>query len=386
MSKAITNIRENNTLLVLSEIMNNPKVSRAKVSEITGLNKATVSEIVKKLITDEYVIETGAGESSSAGGRRPIPLTINNKAGISVSFDVRYDRISYLFTYLDGEKIEYGIREIEINKSNIIDVITEIVDESKPHFEETPFGIVGVTVSIHGIVFDNIIEFTPYFDIDNLDLKEILEEKLELPIYIENEANLTALAESAFDNAHNNLISLSAHTGIGAGIILNGKLYRGVRGRSGEIGHTVLYPNGLPCPCGNKGCLEQYCSPKAVLRNFQQIKSNPKLTFDDLVSAYNHGDKDARNLIMQFAKDFGIGLMNVIGNYDPEIVYINSEIIEGIPEIINLLNRYLSMTIYKDVHLEKSKLGIKASLYGAMVLNLKEFLRVDNIDFDSKDI
>lgn len=388
MPKAITNIRENNSLLVLSEIMNNPKISRAKVSEITGLNKATVSEIVKKLINDDYVIETGAGKSSSAGGRRPILLTINNKAGISVSFDVRYDRISYLFTYLDGDKINYDTREIEINKSNIIDVITEIVDKSKPHFEEMPFGIVGVTISIHGIVFDNNIEFTPYFDIDNLNLKEILEEKLELPIYIENEANLTALAESAFDNAHNNLISLSAHTGIGAGIILDGKLYRGVRGRSGEIGHTVLYPNGLPCPCGNLGCLEQYCSPKAVLRNFQQIKSNPKLSFDDLVAAYNQEDKEALNLIMQFAKDFGIGMMNVIGNYDPEIVYINSEIIEGIPEIINLLNRYLSMTIYKDVRLKKSNLGIKASLYGAMVLNLKEFLHVDNIDFnfDTKNI
>lgn len=377
-----SNIRENNSVLVLSEIINRPEISRALISEITGLNKATVSEIVRKLIDDEFVIEIGPGKSTSSGGRRPILLTVNKKAGISISFDVRYDRISYLITYLDGEKIDYTIEETDINKDNVVDYITAVVNEFRSSMKETPFGIIGVTISIHGIVEDNQIAFTPYFDLDKIDLVKLLEETLDLPVHIENEANLSALAEAAFDTEHRNLISFSAHTGVGAGIILDGQLYRGFKGRSGEIGHTVLYPNGINCPCGNQGCLEQYCSTKAIVRKFQQLKRNDSLTFQDLVEAYQQKDSGTLNMILQFAKDFGIGLMNVIGNYDPEVVYINSEILEEIPELISLLTHYLNMTIYKNVPLRQSRLGRKASLYGATVMNLKEFLHVDNVGFN----
>lgn len=377
-----SNIRENNSVLVLSEIINRPEISRALISEITGLNKATVSEIVRKLIDDDYVIEIGPGKSTSSGGRRPILLTVNKKAGISISFDVRYDRISYLITYLDGEKIDYTIEETDITKDNIVGYITTVVSEFRSSMKETPFGIIGVTISIHGIVEDNQIAFTPYFDLDKIDLVKLLEENLDLPVHIENEANLSALAEAAFDTEHKNLISFSAHTGVGAGIILDGQLYRGHKGRSGEVGHTVLYPNGINCPCGNQGCLEQYCSTKAIVRKFQQLKRNDSLTFQDLVEAYQQKDSGTLNMILQFAKDFGIGLMNVIGNYDPEVVYINSEILEEIPELISLLTHYLNMTIYKHVLLRQSKLGRKASLYGATVMNLKEFLHVDNVGFN----
>lgn len=374
-------IRENNSILVLSEIINQPEISRAMISELTGLNKATVSEIVRRLIDDDYVIEIGPGKSTSSGGRRPIQLTVNKKAGISISFEVRYDRISYLITYLDGEKLDYTIEESEMNKDNIVDFITEVVEEVKASIGDIPFGIIGVTISIHGIVHENKIEFTPYFDLDQIDLVSLLSERLDLPVYIENEANLSALAEAAFDNEHKSLVSFSAHTGIGAGIILDGKLHRGYKGRAGEVGHTVLYPNGTSCPCGNQGCLEQYCSTKAVVRKFQILKGDPSLTFDDLIDSYHQKDSSTLNMILQFAKDFGIGLMNVIGNHDPEVVYINSELLEEIPELISLLQHYLSMTIYKNVPLKQSILGKKASLYGATVMNLQEFLHVENVEF-----
>ena len=375
-------IRENNSILVLSEIINRPEISRAMISELTGLNKATVSEIVRRLIEDDYVIEIGPGKSTSSGGRRPILLTVNKKAGVSISFDVRYDRISYLITFLDGEKIEYTIEEKNIDKENIVDLITVVVEKYKAEYLDCPFGIIGVTISIHGIVHEKQIDFTPYFNLDEIDLVGILEEKTGLTIHIENEANLSALAEAAFDYEHHNIVSFSAHTGIGAGVIMNDQLYRGFRGKSGEVGHTVLYPNGTACPCGNHGCLEQYCSTTAVIKKFRLLKGNPDLMFEDLIDAYHQKDSSTLNMILQFAKDFGIGLMNVIGNYDPEVVYINSELLEEIPELISLLQHYLSMTIYKKVPLKQSLLGRQASLYGATVVNLKEFLHVDNVEFN----
>lgn len=374
-------IRETNSNLVLSEIINQPEISRATISRLTGLNKATVSEIVRELINEHYVIETGTGQSTATGGRRPILLTVNKKAGVSFSFDIRHERISYLITYLDGEKIEYHTEAMDIDKENVIDIITSAVKEYQTNLKKSPFGIIGVAISIHGIVHENRIVLTPYFDIDEINIVDILERELELPIYIENEANLSALAESAFDVEHNNLISFSAHTGIGAGVIINQGLHRGFKGRSGEIGHTVLYPDGLTCPCGNHGCFEQYCSTTALVRKFQELKEDKNLTFDDLIASYHEKDSSTLNMILKYTKDLGIGLMNIIGTYDPEIIYINSEVVSEIPEILSLLRHYLSMTIYKNVPLHQSALGQKASLYGATVMNLKSFLNIDALEF-----
>src|SRR5699024_1178787 len=99
----------------------------------------------------------------------------------------------------------------------------------------------------------NKILFTPYYDLSGIDLVKQLKDKLDIPIYLENEANLAAMAESSLNNLHKDIVNFSIHTGIGAGVIIDGKLYRGFEGRGGEIGHTTLYPGGLQCPCGNKG-------------------------------------------------------------------------------------------------------------------------------------
>lgn len=381
MHQSHLSIRENNTNLVLSEIINNTNISRARIAEITGLNKATVSDIVKQLIKDHYVIEIGSGESTPSGGRKPILLTVNKRAGVSFSFDVRYDQLSYLITYLDGEVIKYHFIETELSKENVVELISSIVKDFQSELKRSPFGIIGIAISIHGIVHQNKLTLTPYFDLDEINLVKQLEKKLSLPVQLENEANLSALAEAAFDKVHTHIISFSVHTGIGAGIIIDHQLHRGNKGRSGEIGHTILYPDGLPCPCGNKGCFEQYCSYAALLRRYKDIKTDPKSTIEDLMQDLKNDELKTKKMISKFSKDMAIGLMNIIGTYDPEIVYINSEILEKIPSMIEMLNEELSRTIYKDVQIRQSKLGNKSSLYGATVLNLRNFLNVESIVF-----
>ena len=191
--------RENNVGLVLTEIINQPGVSRAEIAKITNLNKATVSEIVRDLLEKHYIEETGIGESSFSGGRRPILLKINKKAGISFSLDIRFDHVSYLASFLDGEAIETGSFDLYINSENIVNVIVDIIEKYKKNMPTTPYGIVGITIAVHGIVSDNQILYTPYYDISTLNLAEILTEELDIPVYLENEANLTALAESTLD-------------------------------------------------------------------------------------------------------------------------------------------------------------------------------------------
>lgn len=380
-------IREQNEHIVLAEIINNPEISRAEISKNTNLNKATISGIVRKFIDEEIVIETGIGASSTSGGRKPILLKINKWAGISLSFDVRYDKISYMATYLDGETISLSSESKEINKDNIVSVIEELVNkftQTNPLLEKTPFRLIGIAIAIHGVISENKVTFTPYYDLDQIDLAEELNRVLNLPVYIENEANLSALAEASLDTEHENLITMSIHTGVGAGIIIDEKLYLGCEGRSGEIGHTTLYPNGMKCPCGNYGCLEQYCSESAVLRFYREREQDDSLTTEDLIKSFHNGEKNAVQIIEDFAKNLSIGLINLIGSYGPDIVYISGSLTSKMPSIIDMVNDHLSSTIYKNAPIKVSKIANHASLHGATVMNIQNFLEVEAIKIDRK--
>ncbi|SHE27111.1 Sugar kinase of the NBD/HSP70 family, may contain an N-terminal HTH domain [Atopostipes suicloacalis DSM 15692] len=381
MLRNFSSMREQNTHAILSQIINHPEISRAEISKQTNLNKASVSEIVRNLIDEQYVVETGIGKSSTAGGRKPILLKINKKAGFSFSFDVRYDRLSYMVTYLNGEVLTFESVDMNIDQSNIVSVVENIIRNFQQSMENSPFGIIGIAIAIHGVVSKNKIIFTPYYDLSQIDLANELEKRLHLPIYLENEANLTALAEASMDATHKNLISVSIHTGVGAGIIIEEKLYHGFEGRSGEIGHTTLYPDGIACPCGNKGCLEQYCSQSSVLNAYRNAMENELLTVDNLIMDYKNGENIAVKIIEDFAKNLSIGMTNLMGTYGPEIIYINNKIIKDIPSIIVKIREHLDQTMYKKIPVEISQVAQQASLYGATAMNIQNFLGVKTFNF-----
>ena len=180
---------------------------------------------------------------------------------------------------------------------------------------------------------------------------------------------------------------MSIHSGIGAGIIMNGSLYSGLNGRSGEIGHMTLYPNGLACPCGNHGCFEQYCSEKSIVNQFRLIKNDSSLSIDDLVKAYENKDEESLKLINKFIENLSIGINNLIATYGPEIIYTNSSLTRKIPEILPTVNNKMVSSFNKNTPLYESQLGTKASLLGASALAIKAFLRVEHLNFqlDNKE-
>ena len=262
-----------NKALIFEQIIENGPVSRAKLSEITGLNKATVSSQVSSLLQKDIIYETGPGESS--GGRRPVMLKFNRKAGYAVGVDVGTNYIIVALTDLEGHLIEQFERtldeeDIQATEEALIELTGLAVDKIPP----SPFGLTGIGVCVPGLV-DNErhVVFTPNKPIHLIPIKEKLEERFGVPILIENEANAGAVGEKEYGEGGQleHAVFVSINTGIGLGILMNGKLFRGVQGFSGEAGHMSIHFDGPLCRCGNRGCWSFTLQKKPSSLTMQRI-------------------------------------------------------------------------------------------------------------------
>lgn len=370
-------IREQNEKVVLKTIIQEGQISRANLSKQTKLNKATISSIVATLLEQDLVSEIGAGESS--GGRKPILVTFNEKCGVSISIDLGDNYISAILTYLDGTIIEQTTtHSISITKDNVMNYLTNIVDAFCTFNSYSTYGLVHIAIGIHGIVRNNKIIFSPFYNLGEIDLEDELCQLYNVPIVLENEANLSAIGERTNLTEYKNLVSISIHTGIGAGIILNGELFTGVGGYAGEIGHMTLFPDGDTCPCGNVGCLELYASEKQLLKKFNNLKESNLLTFEDLKVDYSNNDVHAIYTVDTFIQYITIGIHNIITTFNPEIVIINSPIVDELDGVLEKIKNIPTIT-HKSTVIQSSSLKETSTLLGGSYLNSMRFLGISSI-------
>lgn len=371
-----TVIRESNERIVLNTIAQKGPHSRALLSDTIGLNKATISDIVKKLIAQKLINEVGIGESTNLGGRKPIMLELNAKAGFSVSVDIGYNYIDVMAQRLDGTAYKRELFPfIVIKRETIIQEISDILDAFLSSLPKSPFGIVGILIAIHGVVLDNQIQFTPAYDLAGLDFSSALHEQFACPIYLENEANLLAVSDHTKEESYANLVSISNHSGIGSGVILNNELYTGINGYAGEIGHMqIVTENGRPCPCGASGCLECYASEKNILDTYQTRTGNKNALVTDLCRAFTEKEEEAIAVINDMVRYLATGIQNLTALYNPEIIFINSEISRLIPDFTKQIESRLTSFTSKNIAIKESHLGEEAILYGAGYLIIQRFL------------
>ena len=210
------------------------------------LNKVTVSEIVAELIDEELFEELGCGDSSSRGGRKPTMLMLNANFGYVLSFDMGFNYIDVMMNRIDGSIISFAhhrVGEISIEgRLDFIDITGHQLTAQAP----VGHGLLGVSVAIHGIVHENQVLYTPYIDFKDIDVAKVLTERFQVPVLLQNEANLSAIYQRDFESQSevDNLVCISIHKGIGAGIIIKNRLYTGIRGEAGEIGHSLIYDKG----------------------------------------------------------------------------------------------------------------------------------------------
>lgn len=369
-----------NQKLILNEILKNSPISRAALSEITGLNKSTVSSQVNELIEKNIIFEIGAGQSS--GGRRPVMLVFNKNAGYSIGIDIGVDYLNGILTDLEGNIILEKASDLSSpSAGEVKEILFALIHDFINHMPDSPYGLVGIGICVPGLVDSNQkIIFMPNLEWYIEDLQLLIESEFNVPVFVENEANAGACGEKVFGVTKNyeNIIYISINVGIGVGIIINNELYKGVNGFSGEMGHMTIDFNGPKCSCGNRGCWELYASEKALLDSFSNDEKN--MLRKEIVERANKNDVAVLNALQNFGFYVSIGLTNILNTFDAQAIILRNNIIESHPIVLNTIKNEVSSRV--NSHLESmcellpSSLGRNAPALGAVSIVIEHFLNV----------
>ncbi len=385
-------------LLYLEGNKSIPDIGRA-----TGMSIPTITRTINELIDEELVLDNGIG--ASIGGRRPNLYLLNPEARYVLGIDMgRFaTRISIL--NLNRQTLSSDgiiVSELE-NDENIVD---KIYQKSRELIANTGIDyrkLIGVGVAFPGLIDSKSGMSQTYKNFSDRPLYKFFEDKFDLPVFVDNDARVMALGESYFGLAQGkeNVLCLNIGAGIGLGMILNGKLYRGNSGFAGEFGHFEVEPEGKLCICGKRGCLETVASGSAIAKRAQigmangmisilarLTDNNPdRIDAETVVKAAQLEDQYAIGLLSEMGEQLGKGVAVLINIFNPEIIILGGKIGMAENYIIDplqlSLNKYAISRIKRDCQIVTSKLREKSALLGAFALVIEKIFE-DLKDYPTK--
>ncbi|HHW48691.1 MAG TPA: ROK family protein [Clostridiaceae bacterium] len=325
-------IKEGNLKALFSLIYHRQPISRSELSELTDLRPTTVSSLVDELIQGGLVISVGTGDTKNIG-RKPIMLEINPSGAYFAAFRWCRNGLQYYLYDLRCNIVEHQTIPIDGAENFARTIYETILNNTFRKIKKQK--LLAVCISIPAMI-DNTNYALFSSAVGLKDNKNIIPELIELfpslPIIIGNESIFFTYAEKECGCAKNtkNLFYVNISDGVGAGIILDGKLYKGSTGFAGEFGHTTIDLNGVECECGNHGCLENYLSLPSIVKNYSSRAESkglpPVKSIDEVATAYSNNDPVASETIREVAHVLAFGLYNVITLLNIDIVIIGGGI------------------------------------------------------------
>lgn len=269
--------------------------------------------------------------------------------------------------------------------ANIVATVREVTDKGGPgnHVRALGIGAPGPLDAATGLVY-----FAPNLNWHNVPMKDLLQEALGLPVQVDNDANLAALGEQVYGAGQGtrDMVYITVSTGVGGGLILDGRIYHGTGGGAGEVGHTTVDPHGPVCSCGNQGCLEALASGTAMARVARELVAAGggkgmleaaggragEITAITVSSTAAAGDPEAKAILAGAGRFLGIGVANVINLLNPELVVMGGGAMKAGPPLwaameAEVQQRSLAASL-KRVRIVPAKLGSRAGLLGAIAL------------------
>jgi predicted NBD/HSP70 family sugar kinase len=357
--------------LVLRTIFSRETISRAEIARVTSLTRTTVSDAVGGLLRAGLVREVGFG--SSMGGKNPILLSLEAESRYLIGLNLAQDRFIGAVVNLRGEiKETCELPVVGRNGDQALEVVYQILDQL---LASTWRPVVGIGVGAPGLVNtrEGVVLNAVNLDWRDLPLAGLLHTRYGLPVTVLNDSQATAIGEYVYGGGHNpdeNLVVVNVKQGIGAGILINGRLFQGDGGGAGEIGHVVVQENGEACRCGKRGCLETVSSAHAVVRRLQAAGSIKKpSSLEDVKSAFDAGEEPARSVVMEAARVLGNTLGNLVGTLNIQSIVLTGDMTRfGRPwlEAVDQAMRKSALKrMVEETRLEVGELDYRGCILGA---------------------
>ena len=381
-------VRRHNLSLVLRLLASQGPRSRAGVAAVSGLTRATVSSLVADLIERGLVKEVGP-ESDQRVGRPATMLQLDGSQLVTLGMEIDVGFTSVLANDLAGTTAYQRRRAISGTSLAFEDLVPLLVKDLRRAMsavEADGRRVVGLTVAVPGIVDveHGVVTRAPNLGWRSAPLGERLQAAFgdQLPITVDNEANLGALAEYRVGPhaGTNHLVYLMAIHGVGAGFIFDGRLFRGASGAGGEVGHTTVQPKGLLCACGSVGCWETTVSLRALLYDvvpdmaagiLRDRRLSPEAKLAPVIARASANNPIAIRGLRKFGRWLGIGLANIIDTFNPEVIVLAGFLPIVAPWVMEEAMKTMranSLSESADVcRVELSQLGFSAAALGGTI-------------------
>ena len=383
-------LKDKNIFKILKIVSEEKKIARKDLARIINITPAGVTKITKKLIEKGYLIETEKG--NSIGGRPPIMLELNPEKGYIAGIYYAPKKIKGILMNLHSEILYSETHEIKSkNKDTILDESYKLIDRVLSKAGDK--NVLGIGVALNGLVDskEGVSLFSPHYRWRDVPLRAILKERYDLPIVIDNDVRMMAVAEKEYGAAKGNssFIMLNIGEGIGAGIVIEDKIFHGGSYSAGEIGHLKVNEEGKRfCSCGKKGCLEAEISTENIMAKVkgemesENIRSylteirDRDLNFEDICEGANNGDYYCIKIIEYIGENLAKALGSVVNIINPELLVINGEVNrcqEILYPIIKLsIQKYSMYNAAKKLEIKAGELLQKGAPLGAAAVVYKK--------------
>lgn len=375
-------IRDLNRALVLNLVRDSEGLSRADVARVSGLSPSTVTAITASLLEDGYLLEddptpTGAPAKGPIG-RPATTLRVRPSAGHAIGIKVSKDNLTAAVTDLTAALL--GMATVPRGSSNdagaVGDLFESAVGEALRAAGVSRDRLVGIGVGVPGIVdpATRRVADSPLLEWAHLDLVALLQQRLGLPVLLDNDVNTLTVAQQLFGAGRGlpHFLVVTIGRGIGMGVVVNGVVHRGSRGGAGEIGHVQAVPNGPDCWCGRRGCLEAVASEPALVREI--LASTGRLVQPAEIAAFADRDADVADILARAGRHVGRAVAAITTVLDPQRVVVSGEGVRLGDHYLAGMRAELSEREQKEVPTEVviEPWGDEAWARGAATLVLRE--------------
>ena len=362
-------LRERNRLRVVDALRQRGATSRADIARQTGLSRTTVSSLVADLQAAGLVVERegAAAPRGPEGGRPPVLIALDQSAGALVGIDfghihARVAVADLSFTVLAERRVEI---DVDTAGHEALDLAAGV---DRDRVLSAGVGLPGPIDRHSGLVHSRAI--LP--SLDGIDTAAEMERRLGLPVHLDNDANVGALGEAMFGAGAGVEVMayLRLSAGIGAGLVIGGRPFRGARGVAGEIGHVLVDPQGPICRCGNRGCLETFASPPALCELLR--RSHGPITVPRLLALAAEGDAGARRVIHDAGRVVGRAVADLCNFINPDLVIVGGDLSAAgdllLDPMREAVRRFAIPAAAEDVRITAGVLGDRAEVLGSLAL------------------